>query len=135
MRLRNPRHAQSAIELVILIGAVLFFFTVFFLLIQENMADKLKQKRNLIAMETALQVKNEIAIASETSDGYYREFDIPKKIGSQEYDISLTEDLVYIKTHDEKIALALPVMKATGQPLKGTNTIQKQEGVVYLNLE
>ena len=37
--------SQSAIEFIILVGFILFAFTVFFLLIQENMSDKIKERK------------------------------------------------------------------------------------------
>lgn len=127
------KNAQTAIEFVILTGFILFFFTTFFLAIQGNMSDKLKQKQNLMLKETALAVQDEINLALDSSDGYYREFEVPEKIGNQDYDISLVDDMVYLKTKDEKLAMSLPIAKVTGQVVKGQNTIKKENGEVKIN--
>ena len=125
--------AQSSIEFMILIGFVLFFFASFFLIIQENTADKLKQRQNLIIEEIALTVRDEINFALESSDGYFREFEIPEKAGNQAYDLQIVDDMIYVKTSDEKFAIAIPVAAVNGQIDKGTNKIEKQNGEVYLN--
>src|SRR3989344_2161499 len=97
----KKKRAQTAIEFVILVGFILFFFTTFFLAVQGNMSDKIKQKQNLMLKETALAVQDEINLALDSSEGYYREFEVPEKIGNQDYDISLVDDMVYLKTKDE----------------------------------
>lgn len=125
--------AQSAIEFVMLVGVVLFFFTIFFITIQENMSDKIKERKNLIVSETALSIQQEIELASESGEGYFREFKIPEEIGNQDYNVTIIEDMVYVRTVDEKYAVALPVLKINGQVVKGSNFITKQNGEIYLN--
>ena len=97
------------------------------------MSDKLKQKQNLMLKETALAVQDEINLALDSSDGYYREFNVPEKIGNQDYDISLVDDMVYLKTKDEKLAMSMPIAKVTGQVVKGANIIKKENGEIKIN--
>ena len=125
--------AQTAIEFVILVGFILFFFTIFFISIQENMSDKLSEKQNLMLKQTALTIQDEINLALDSSDGYSREFNVPEKIGNRDYDVSLVEDMVYLKTQDEKYAMALPIAKVTGQVVKGKNIIKKENGEIKIN--
>ena len=125
---------QSAIEFFILIGVVLFFFVIFLFAIESQGADKARERLNLAGKEIALSVQDEIIFASESSDGYIREFDIPDKMdGGEDYNINLTEGFVYLKSTDGKYALALPVLNVTGNVNKGKNTIKKDNGIVYLN--
>lgn len=131
--MNKNKKSQSAIEFLILVGFVLFFFTVFFLTIQENMSDKIKQRTNLAMKDIALAVQNEITLASKASEGYSREFKIPEKINSRDYKINITENLVSIKTLDNKYAMALPVATATGQITKGINIIKKENGEIKIN--
>lgn len=133
MEKKSQRKSQTSIEFMILLAFVLFFFVLFFLAIQEINADKIKERKNLRIKEIALSVQDEINLALETSDGYYREFEIPEKIEEQEYDINIVEDMVYIKTQDAKYAIALPVAEVAGQIVKGQNYIRKENGIVYLN--
>ena len=125
--------AQTAIEFAILVGFILFFFTIFFISIQENMSDKLSEKQNLMLKQTALTIQDEINLALDSSDGYSREFNVPEKIGNRDYDVSLVEDMVYLKTQDEKYAMALPIAKVTGQVVKGKNIIKKENGEIKIN--
>ena len=130
----EKKKAQTAIEFVILVGFILFFFTAFFLAIQENMSDKINEKQNLMLKETALAIQDEINLALESSEGYYREFKIPDKIGNRDYEVSLVEDSVYLRTNDGKYAIALPIAKVTGEIVKGRNTIKKENGEIKINL-
>lgn len=129
------RKSQSAVEFVILVGFVLFFFTVFFLAIQGNMSDQLKQKKDMEIKEVALTVQDEINLALSASDGYSREFQIPANINGQEYTISLNGDMVYIRTNDGKHAMALPISNVTGDIKKSpeVNLIKKDGGRILLN--
>jgi len=127
--------AQSSAELIMLIGFVLFFFTVFFLVVQENVSDKIREKNNLAVKEIASIVQDEIALASESSDGYSRQFKLPEKIENQDYDINITEDMVYVKTQNDKYATSLPILAITGAIVKGDNKIKKESGEVKLNEE
>lgn len=127
--------SQTAIEFVILIAFVLFFFVTFSLVIQGNMSDKLREKKNLAIKEIALTVQDEINLALESTDGYSRQFKIPENLNGQEYEISINEGMVYIITVDKKYAMALPVGNViVVNPIqKGLNTIKKENGKVYLN--
>lgn len=126
------KKSQSAIEFMILVGFILFFFTLFFLAIRENMSDKLNERKNLAVKEIALSVQNEINLALKASDGYFRPFEIPEKINNQDYDISIVEKMVYVNLQD-KHAIALPVANITGEIKKGKNEIKKENGEIKLN--
>ena len=124
---------QASIEFVIMLGFVLLFFSVFLLIIQGNMESKLSEKKSLIIKELALEVQDEINLALEARDGYKREFEIPDKIVNLDYDITLTEEMVYLNTTDGKNALALPIPKVTGNIQKGLNTVRKDNGEILIN--
>lgn len=125
--------AQSAIEFILLVGAVLFITLSLVGVFQETMARKNVEKRNFIIQELALQVQNEINIAAKSTDGYMRRFEIPDKVANKEYSIGLYEGYVYLNTSDGKHALAIPTYNATGQLIKGTNTIRKLNSTIFVN--
>ena len=131
MRYKN---SQTSIEFVILVGFVLFFFTTFFLTIHGNIADKIKERQTKLVIEIASTVQDEIDLAFESIDGYYREFTIPDYVASKSYKINITEGMVYVRTTDGKQAIALPVQNITGQVRKKDNIIKKENGVVKLNV-
>ena len=50
------KKAQSSIELMIVTGAILFFFTLFFIIIQNNISEKNLEKENLLVQDVALTI-------------------------------------------------------------------------------
>jgi len=120
-------------EFIIIIGAIFFFMTIFFLAIQENLREENYEKEGLLVKEVALIVQDEINMALESSDGYKRNFKIPSKIRNLDYEINITSGVVYIRTEDNKHALALPVANVTGDVNITDNVIKKIDGGIYLN--
>ena len=127
------KKSQASVEFLIITGFVLFIFTSFFIAINESSSDKINQRQNTAVQEVALTIQDEINLAFKSSDGYSRNFKIPDKINSQEYSVNITDNVVYVKTNDNKYALALPVKKINGTIQKGENLIQKQNDTIYLN--
>jgi len=125
--------SQSSIEFIILIGAILFFFSALLLVFNENIGEKSKANREKEFHEIALVVQNELNLAAETSDGYQRTFYLPERILNVDYTINLTENSIYIRTIDGKYAASFPAPNVTGQIIKGPNIIIKSKGVIYLN--
>ncbi len=132
--MKFPTHkAQSALELLIIIGAVLFVFISLMFIFQQNLAQKSIEERNSRALEIALSVQNELNIAASARDGYERNFELPSKIIGHDYNISIVEEQVYLQTTDGKISLALPAQNVTGQIQLGQNIIKKSNGQIFLN--
>jgi len=127
------KKAQAGFEFIILVGALLFFFIIFFGAILQNKADKIKESRDGMIMEIAMIVRDEISWAFESKDGYTRNFEVPGTVGDLEYEISIEENLVYVRTTNGKHAITLPVFGVIGEPDKGSNVIRKEVGIVYLN--
>jgi len=131
--MKHEKRGQSTIEFFILVMVVLFFFLGFLFAIQTNIADKMREGKELAVREIALSVQDEVALASASSDGYLRHFILPNNVKGADYLINITDGLVYVRTSDGKYALALPAFNVTGQPSKGDNDIRKNDGRVYLN--
>lgn len=127
------KKAQGALEFMILTSFLLLAFTVFFLIVNEQTQDKLKEKENLMIKQIVVSIQDEINLASQSTNGYERTFKIPENLNGENYTIGIGDDLVYIKTLDEKFAIALPIAKVEGNILKGTNKIKKENEVVTLN--
>ena len=125
--------SQSAIELMILVGFVVLFFTLFFVAIQQETSSKIRDRKNSLIKEIALTAQNEIILASSSSEGYSRKFQIPEKIMNQDYSIELIKNTVYITTEGNQNALSLLVPEVTGEIKKGENIIKKENGKVYIN--
>ena len=122
---------QSAVEFMIVFGAMLFFFTIFFIVIQESIYENSREERNILANDIALSVKEEILLAHESSEGYMRSFHVPLNIYGLDYGINLSEGHVYL--YSEKIGISYIVSDVSGNIVKGNNTIRKEGGTIYLN--
>jgi len=127
------KRLQTSLEFVIMLGFVLFFFSVFLFIIESNMQSKYEQRTGLQLKEIASDAQSEINLALEASDGYSREFEIPDRVGNSDYDIRIVDEMVYVNTTDSLHALSLPVPNVTGNLRKGNNTIRKEEGEIVLN--
>ena len=125
------RKAQSSIELIALISALIFFLTIFLGIIYDNISEKSKEKETIVVKNLALSILDEITLAAKSSNGYYRNFEVPETINSKSYEINITSERVYIKTSAN--AMSYPVQNITGKLKKGVNIIKKENGIVYLN--
>jgi len=125
--------SQGAIEFLIISGIVIFMFTVFFVAIQANTEERNKENEAIIIKNLALSVQDEIFLALKSSDGYIREFQIPQLISGKDYEISIIDNFVHVKTSQNAVSLKLDDF--TGNIKKGINIIKKQNGKVYLNSE
>ncbi len=123
--------AQGAVEFIIILGGVLFFFLVFFAAIQSNVSEKNLEKEKIITQNIALDVQDEINLAAESSEGYYREFSIPENVLGKNYEINIIENFVYVKMG--KISVSYKIANITGNIQKGVNIIEKQNGEILLN--
>ncbi|MCK5342396.1 MAG: hypothetical protein KAR20_03280 [Candidatus Heimdallarchaeota archaeon] len=127
------KRAQVSIEFIMILGALLFFASIFMLVIQGNMEDRMYQRENILVKEIALIVQNEINLALQSGDGYLREFELPQKAGNLNYEINIDSGIVYIKTTNSRHALTLQVADVVGDINITKNTIEKINGVLYLN--
>lgn len=126
------KRGQTAVELVIIFGFVLFFFITFFTIIQLNIGKKNLEKERIIAQNIALDVQNEINLASESSEGYYRNFTVPTNILGKVYDIRIIEDRIYLNMSD-RVGVSYSIVNVSGEINRGSNIIRKEGGIVYLN--
>ena len=127
------KNTQSSIEFIILIAFLLLFFVVFFEVIQGNLSDKMREKRDAEINDIAVTVQDEINMAFKSGDGYLREFRIPEKLMGESYEIKIISDRVYIRTLDNRNSILLPISAVSGQPVAGQNIIKKENGLVYIN--
>ena len=129
----SRKRAQSSIELVIVMAAAFFFIASFIYAVQVSVSDKARVQRDLAVADLALKVQDEISIASSASNGYVRTFILPDRVVSRDYDIIVSENLVYIRTVDGKHAVSFQVANVTGSVNKGANVIAKVNGTIVLN--
>lgn len=127
------KKSQSALEFVILICFVIFFFSVIFLIINEKYSLKVREDQDRVLNNIINNIGNEINLASRAGDGYSRTFLVPESILGKKYEINISEGFVYARTDDLNNAAAIPIFNITGNIRKGSNTIRKQGDIIYLN--
>lgn len=128
------KKAQTSIEFFVLIGALFFFFIVFLALLNATLTDKNFKKKDIAINEIANALIDEINLAQESGEGYYREFRLPVTILEFNYNATLDFNSIYIISQDGKHAASFPISNVSGQPIvNNTNIIRKQNGMVLLN--
>ena len=123
--------SQAAVEFLIVLGFVLFFFVLFFIALNQNMSEKYREEEEIVVKNLALSIQDEINLASGATDGYSRQFKIDETLYGRTYYINIIDERIYIRT--EKAAISLPVSNLTGNIKIGINVIKKENGRVYLN--
>lgn len=129
----KEKNAQVALEFMIVVGFISFAFVIFFMVIQSNMSDRIYERNQLKIEETASIIKNEIDLAHESVDGYYRVFNIPSEIYDNNYDIVMGEGILVVKSGDGRNAISVVVKEANGTITQGNNVIIKENGEVKIN--
>jgi cysteine-rich repeat protein len=135
MNNKRGREGQSAIEFFIIVGAVLMFFIAFMYAVQVNIGDKTVERKFIVTDEIAKNVQKELVIASDSADGYYREFLLSPTIINQDYTIGIDDGVVHVKSDDERYTASYPVVEVQGDPVPGNNVVTKFFGVVCLNVD
>jgi len=125
------KRGQSAIELMIIIGVVLTFFTIFISVIYSSQAEKTQQQEKRELLNIALDIREEIEAASETLDGYKREFVVPRKVMGHNYTIEKIGNDIQMKS--EENALVITARDFEGEIKKGVNVIERKDGKIYIN--
>jgi hypothetical protein len=125
------RRGQSAIEFLALVGFMLVVFIVLMGLITSKTIEIGKEKDKLTGEDIVTKVQKEVQLATRVADGYLRSFTLPDNAGAKPYTILLTQNEVTVTIGNNDYWRALPDVQGTINA--GSNTIQKRDGVVYLN--
>jgi len=125
------KRGQASVEFIFLVG-VLFFIFILVLGALIFYTKLYNRSSSYVALEDlAFKIKMEIDLAQEVKDGYQRSFTIPSKMGFENYNLSIINKDLTLKMKDYEYSLILP--DYVGNITKGTNTIRKENGVVYVN--
>ncbi|MBR9705379.1 hypothetical protein GOV12_08245 [Candidatus Pacearchaeota archaeon] len=127
------KKSQGALEFMSITVVIIFLFVIMFAALNENYGEKIAKKHNKDLMTIAYVIQDEINLADDSSDGYHREFKVPENVNGYNYSVSIVSDIIYVKSYDEKNAIALPIRTISGNIIKGNNLIKKQNGVILLN--
>ena len=122
---------QSAMEFMTLIGVLLIIFVAMLGIVSSDIAYTNKKKELMIGEDIIIKIQREINLAARALDGYSREFTIPEKLGNKNYSIWVTGNEVIISTANNDFWRVIPTVN--GNITKGKNTINKTNGMIYIN--
>jgi hypothetical protein len=122
---------QVAMEFLIVTVGVIFFLTFFVIVVQTSLGEKNRDRDFMYVKNLALNVQDEIDIASKASEGYGRNFTLPAKAAGEDYTMIIENEAVHITT--ARFDVSYPIRKVIGTTRTGVNYIRKQNGEVYLN--
>ena len=129
----SRKQAQTSIEFVFLVGLAFVIVVIFSIASRDKVSELSDEKEFILVKDLAFKVQNEINLAGRVEDGYRREFDIPQKLETIEYSISIDGNILVVETDSHDHILVVP--KVNGSIQKGTNIITKKAGVINLNQE
>ena len=131
MERKRGKLGQGTIEFIVIFGAAILFFIVFSTVLQMENSERTGQKETVFLQSVTLDIRDEIMLAAESSEGYFREFYVPKNIFGKEYDINFTESYVYCFMG--KQSFSYKIVNVTGEVKKGINNISKENGTIFIN--
>ena len=126
------RKAQLSIELIVFIGIAFLTLLIFAGLTTERLVSVRLRGEQYTLHQAVQQLESEITLAATVSDGYSRNFTLPKKLNNQDYDIEMLNNSVILASTDRFESVKI-TFNVTGQPLKGNNIITKNNGFITLN--
>jgi len=124
--------AQFAIEFATLMAFMFFVFVGFVALSATKVLESREDERQRIAQDIAELAKSEIDLGLAVADGYKREFELPVRVKGSSYGIEIIDDRELVVTYLDKEHVIFLPDNVRGNLTCGTNTIERIEGIVYL---
>lgn len=126
------KRAQVAIEFVILVSIAFFIFILFVSVTRNKAIELFEEKKYEELKEVGNMIKDELIIASQVNDGYYREIEVPYNIqGSYDYEIERIGNSIYLYLDENQYYVRIPSF--LGNISKGKNLITKEGGDIYVS--
>ena len=123
--------AQFTLEFVFAIGVGMIVSMLIIVAVSGQFEDIRRDKNVFLINDLAKSIRYEVFIAAESSDGYSRTFTVPYNLSETSYVVSINSTSVIVHTTEYESVLKVP--SVTGNINKGTNTIRKEGGIIYLN--
>ncbi len=122
--------AQISAEFFVFVGLAFLIAIAFEIASLDQLNDFRLQKENEAVKDLALKLQKEVLTAAAVEDGYVRAFEIPEKLDNVNYTLTTLNYTITIKSKNAFYIVSIP--RAVGVVGKGTNTINKTNGVIYI---
>lgn len=123
--------SQAVMEFMILVGVLLFMFTIMLGIVASKTTDIHKKREFLLGEDVVVKIQKEVNLAARAMDGYSREFSIPSRLANKDYNVTLAGNEIIVSTEREDFWRVIPPV--VGNITKGTNRINKTNGIIYIN--
>lgn len=131
--MKMHKKSQSFMEFFALVGLA-FLATILFAAIAVNEVKEFSDKKEfLMIKDLSLRLQKEVAIAASVEDGYERSFALDDKLeGRVDYFMIVTNTSININSSKAAFSARIPLIYGKNFT-KGSNTIKKINGKVYVN--
>ena len=126
--------AQSAIEFIVLASFMLLVIVGFFAVTSSKVLESKEQSNIQISQDIAEFAYKEIAIAKSVNDGYTRTFAMPQTVNGVNYSITIIDNRELVVNYLGYEYIKFLPSNVTGNISKGSNTITKKEGIVFVSV-
>ena len=126
-------HSKSQIsaEFYVFLGLAFLIAIAFEIASLDQLQDFRIQKESEAVKDIALKLQKEVLIAANVEDGYVRTFEIPDKLDSINYSLTVQNYTITVQSKNGFYFAGIP--RAIGNFTKGTNRINKTGGVIHIN--
>jgi len=128
-----PKKSQFATEFILLITFMFIIFIGFTAITTNKILDAKENKRLRTAESIAMLAKNEINLAKASSDGYFRTFELPRKVDGNSYNITIIQNRELVVHYVDKEYVTFLPNNVVGDFNVNVNQIRKEKGIVYIN--
>ena len=123
--------AQISAEFFIFLGLAFLVAIAFEIASLDQLNDFRIRKESDAIKDMALKLQKELLIAATVEDGYVRKFTIPETLDRADYTLTTINSTITVGSVNGLYIVSIP--QAIGNVSKGTNTINKTGGVIYIN--
>ena len=123
--------AQIGAEFFVLVGLAFLVAIAFEIASLSQLNDFRNQKEGEAVKDLALKLQKELLIAATVEDGYIRTFQIPGTLDTINYSLNIQNSTLEVQSKNSYYIVRIPIV--IGNVSKGTNTINKTGGVIYIN--
>lgn len=123
--------AQISVEFFVLLGLAFLIAIVFELASVQQLNDFRAKKEGDLVKDLALKLQKEFLVAANVEDGYIRTFTIPTTLDNINYSLTTVNLTITVESANSLFIISIP--NVVGNVSKGTNTINKTNGIIYVN--
>ncbi len=122
--------AQSGLELMMLISYSMLAFSVVYIVILQNSAVTIKEKRSIESLKLTEVIAYEIDIATSIGTGYSKNVTFPDTILGETYNVIIINNLAIVNS-SQSYTTPMITSNITGTIKPGYNIIENRDGQIY----